>query len=210
MPLSHVRLRPAVIALATLGLSFGLTACGSSDGGSATAEDGAATDSSAGTSADPDEGPADTPEPETPDTEEPDDKTPALDHPAALAAGFDGTVAIRCTYTYDDDELRQLQTMSLGADIPPEATVYLDRGVVYWDVPQPDGRVSHVLGRDGAVYTWKVPGDGTGVEGTDESPDSLAVLEDRMTRNASDCVAYDGPSSIFEVPGDITFIAPGI
>ncbi|WP_146135353.1 hypothetical protein [Antricoccus suffuscus] len=146
----------------------------------------------------------------TPSTDtESDDTAPVLDHEEALAAGFDHTAAITCGYTYDEQELAGLKALSPTGEVPPEATIYLDRGAIFWEIPEPDGRTSHILALDGYLYTWKVPGDSDGVKSRDTTNGGGDELKERMSQNAHDCVVYGGPSSIFQPPKDITFQSLG-
>lgn len=128
-----------------------------------------------------------------------------LDHSAALSAGFSGKTAIKCTYTYDTEEIEQIKLFSTSGEVMPEATVYLNKKAVFWDIPQPEGGTSHMLVIADDLYTWKIPGDSKGIKNKDESEDSRAELETKMKKNASDCEAYMGPESIFEIPDDIQF-----
>lgn len=138
-----------------------------------------------------------------------DDDAPVLGHDDALAAGFDHTAAIKCGYTYGEQELAWQRAVNPTAELVPEATIYLDRGVIYWDMPQPDGRTSHMLALDGYLYTWKVPSDSDAVKNTDATNGGADGLAERLDKNAHDCVVYDGPASIFEPPQGIPFTTIG-
>ncbi len=191
---SHARTLAAVVA--GLGLVFTLTACGGDEVDDAGAAAGSGSDSGADGESEADKDAA-------------EDSSPPLDHDAALAAGFEQELAITCGYTYDEQERAGLQAMSPSAEVPSEATIYLDGGAIYWDIPQPDGRMSHVLARDGFLYTWKVPGDAEGVKSPDTTNGGGDELQRRLTKNAHDCKAYDGPASIVQPPSGITFTAVG-
>lgn len=134
------------------------------------------------------------------------EQSPPLDHSAALAAGISGDTAIKCLYTYDEQELAQIKMLAAGGEVSPNATVYLNGSAAYWDIPHPGDRLAHILSHEGITYSWKVPHDGLGAKGSQADPDAeLGLLTERMKKNASDCAAYTGPDSIFTVPNDITF-----
>lgn len=118
-------------------------------------------------------------------------------------------LAITCGYTYDEQELAGLRMLSPSAEVPPEATIYMDRGTIYWDIAQPDGRMSHMLATDGFLYTSKVPSESKAIKSEDVANGGGDELQKRLTKNAHDCKAYDGPASIFQTPTDITFVEIG-
>lgn len=188
--------RTLATAVTAFGLAFVLTACGGDEVDDTGAATGTRSSTDVDTKTDGDKDPN-------------EEKSPVLDHEAALAAGFNQELAVTCGYTYDEQELAGLKMMSTSGDVPPEATIYVDRGTVYWDIPEPDGKMSHMLASDGYLYTWKVPGDGEGVKSPDATNGGGDELKQRMAKNAHDCKAYDGPASIFQPPNDITFKAIG-
>lgn len=127
-----------------------------------------------------------------------------LDHAGALAAGLNGETAIACVYNYDAEELAGIRQLSPTGWSTPVSDIYVDSGDVYWEIPQEDGRTSHVLFVDEVTYTWKTPdNDSIGARG--ESPGGADGLAERLERNASDCHVYTGSKSIFEVPSGIDF-----
>jgi len=132
----------------------------------------------------------------------------AQDHQGAMAAGLAGSSPIVCGYTFDAAQIQQMQ-MPGAPEVNPEATIFVDDGTVYWNIPEPGGRVAHLLGLEGQVYSWKIPGDDSGVQTKDDTTDPASELAAQLTNNAHDCEAYTGPSSIFEVPSDITFQTVG-
>lgn len=140
-----------------------------------------------------------------PQTDEGEQPAPALDHSSALAAGIAGETAITCEYTYDEQELETLRMLAQGGPVRSDATVYLDGSTMYWDLPQANGEMGHLLSYEGEVYTWTELA-GRGTRSPQEDPEGeRAALAERMPRNASDCAAYTGPMSIFEVPQEIEF-----
>lgn len=198
----HVRVVP-VASLLLLALALaGCSAGAGDDGAPASSLDaGAAAPGGATTPAESDTDSDDT----DPQTDEGEQPAPPLDHSSALAAGIAGETAITCEYTYDEQELATLRAFAGGGEVMPGATVYLDGSTVYWDLPEPGGVLGHLLSYEGEVYTWMEP-DATGAWAPSEDPEGeRALLTERMERNASECAAYTGPASIFEVPEEITF-----
>lgn len=173
------------------------------DGGASAGGSSSSNPSSAG----PESEPASTESAEAPDSD-PSDVPVELDHTSALAAGLSGNSAVVCGYTYSAEELRQIQMISPSDEIDPEATVYLHGPTIFWEIPQPDGRISHVLGLDQMVYAWKIPGT-TGVQSEDLTSADDSEFMAQLQNNAHDCQVYGGPMSIFEVPSDITFQSVG-
>lgn len=200
----HSKPRPTVALVAVLGLSFGLAACGPGVSGNTGADNTAADNGSVstGTDADGQTNPGETDENAQAEEAE---ELPALDHQGALTAGFAGDLAIECVYIYDAEEARQQGLLSGSENPTPQATLYLDGDTVFWEIPQPDGKIGYVLSVDGFAYLWTLPGSGSGLKAPDPNAGNREALKERMTRNAHDCKAYDGPASIFEAPTDIEF-----
>lgn len=191
---SPVRTLAAMIV--ALGLMFTVTACGEdeADKSSASAEGGSSTSADTEPAAEPESDPESDPAP-----------TIALDHDGALNAGLAHTAAITCEYTYDEQERASLELLSQGAEISEGMTVYLSGDVIYTDIPNPDGRMSHMLTLDGFLYTWKVPSEAKGIKSPDLTEGGDA-LKQRLVTHTHDCTVYDGPDSIFAPPTDITFV----
>lgn len=193
----RLRTRTLATAVTALGLVLALTACS----GDNVDDAGATTGSGSSTDADTDTKPDG-------DKDSDNEKSPALDHEGALAAAFNQELAVVCGYTYDEEELASIKILTSG-EAPPDATIYLDRGAILWDIPQSSGKVTHMLIRDGSVYTWKASRDGKGAKAPDLTSDGGVELQQRVTRNAHDCKVFDGPASTFQPPNDITFVEVG-
>lgn len=149
--------------------------------------------------------PAPAPEESEPVTPESSPEAAPLDHGSALEAGLSGNIAIKCVYNFDDEEIANQQAFSTSGWSTPVADIYLDGTSVYWEIPQEDNRISHVLGAGISTYAWKTPGDAAGAKGDTNTEDQRGKLAALMKTHASDCALYPGPNSIFEVPDDISF-----
>lgn len=187
------RARATYLPVALLLVALTLAACGSNEAsppagdtgsGATTQENDAETDSEA-------------------DAEVDTETVLELTHEQALAAGRGQEMAVVCEYTYDEEERAGIKLLARSDVIPDGQTVYLSPGAVFTDIPQTDGRMSHMLSVDGSLYTWKVPGNGIGVLSPDLT--NMEALKQKMGTNAHDCAPYIGPDSIFQPPTDIEF-----
>jgi hypothetical protein len=133
---------------------------GCSSGGGTPVE-GAAGGSSSTTEATSPPAPAEPVAPEETQEATPDSSPEAapLDHGSALEAGLAGTTAIKCVYNFDDEELDGQRMLTTTGWSTPVADIYLDGEAIYWEIPQEDNRISHVLGAGISTYAWKTPGD---------------------------------------------------
>lgn len=190
----------AVLVAATMAVALG---------GCAGGEDlaGDLVEGSASTGQDPAPEPdtVDPPGDDTPDSDPEESSLAGLDHDAVLAIGLAGDATITCGYTFDPVELEEMSMLSTSGWVTPEATIHLHGTSAHWEIPQEEGRPSHVLLYEDTNYFWKVPGDGAGVLADAAEEDSFSVLAGRVQANGHDCVAFTGPPSMFEVPADIEF-----
>lgn len=189
------------VALAATTLVLGVAGCGGEDPAPVPANSSDSSTDTPSTSPDPEPTQDETSTEPVPETEQP----APLNHDDALTAGFDGSEAITCGYTFDEQEISEMEMISTSGTVNPEAIIHLHGSTVHWEMTEPDEQIAHVLAHDGQTYAWKVPGDGGGLQSEDESEDLLGELAERMNRNAHDCQMHTGPASDFEVPSDITF-----
>lgn len=182
--------------LAATAMVVTLSACG---GGADSAGDQAGGSSSADQP-----NTVESPSADAPDSDSEKSILDGLNSDEALAIGLDGGAAITCGYTFDDGEISEMKMIANGW-VTPEATIHLQGASVFWEVPQEDGRMSHILYNDHNTYTWKSPGDSQGIMGAGES-DDLPKLAVKLQKNAHDCTAFSGSMSVFDVPAGMTFV----
>jgi hypothetical protein len=191
---SHRAARRLTALLIAPVLVIGITGCGD-NGDGAQGEAQAATGDSSGTAE-----PTRSMSPDDADPPEPSPEPASLTSGDALEAGLSGELAIQCVYHFDADEVTQQELFSMNGWVSPVADIYVDRDVVYWEIPkeQEGNLTSHVLGTETMTYEWKTPGNGTGITGDSGTNEDGAELADRMRTHARDCAPYTGTLSIFE------------
>jgi hypothetical protein len=121
------------------------------------------------------------------------DATVELTPSEALEAGLASQSAIQCVYNFDAEEVANQQAFSTSGWSTPVADIYLDGTSIYWEIPQEDNRISHVLGAGISTYAWKTPGDDEGAKGDTNTEAQRGKLAALMKTHASDCALYPGP-----------------